>query len=81
MVAADDTTTEPALDESLCRLWKTAMHKKRWSFWAQNMDIDGSVPMTMMAYHALRMIHGAFIVISLCAKEYHIYICLNAFFA
>ena len=32
------------------------------------MDIDGSVPMTMMAYHALRMIHGAFIVISLCVQ-------------
>ena len=69
MVAADDTTTEPALDEPLCRPWKTAMHKKRWSLWAQNMDIDGSVPMTMMAYHALRMIHSAFIVISLCVQK------------
>ena len=74
-------TTVPALDEPLYRLWKTVMHKKRWSLWAQYMDIDGSVPMTMMAYHALCMIHSAFIVISLCAKEYHIYICLNAFFA
>ena len=33
------------------------------------MDIDGSVPMTMMAYHALRMIHSAFIVISLCVQK------------
>ena len=32
------------------------------------MDIDGSVPMTMMAYHALRMIHSAF-VISLCVQK------------
>ena len=33
------------------------------------MDIDGSVPMTMMAYHALCMIHSAFIVISLCVQK------------
>ena len=73
--------TVSALDEPLYRLWKTVMHKKRWSLWAQNMDIDGGVPMTTMACRALRMIRSAFIVISLCAKEYHIYICLNAFFA
>ena len=27
------------------------------------------MPMTMMAYHALRMIHSAFIVISLCVQK------------